>query len=226
MPRTQNNLRRMREENRTEGVGAFIFTSGHYFEPVAIVDGEAGLVAAKVARRIGIRVMEVAQVLDPRHLRSRFQLILQHCTAKFLLQNKCSTSLRPPTTTNFFAAAAAAPGRSENVNKVVVSHFARQPIRKKKRNRWRGLMHFGAGQNRKKRVVHQDRAKSSRHVRYRTTTTTTITSSLVSILRAQRCCANGPAHDEEVCHHQKKRRETDKPAEQKPGRNFLISLPG
>ena len=54
-------------------------TSGDDFESVAVVNGQTGLVAAKVARRIGIRVMQVGQVLDASQLRSRFQLILQHC---------------------------------------------------------------------------------------------------------------------------------------------------
>jgi hypothetical protein len=37
------------------------------------------LFAAKVARWIGIRVVQIAQVLDACQLRARFQLIFQHC---------------------------------------------------------------------------------------------------------------------------------------------------
>jgi len=55
-----------------------LFTAGYDFQSVAVVDGEAGLVAAEVARRIGVRIMQVGQVLDASHLRPRLQLIFQH----------------------------------------------------------------------------------------------------------------------------------------------------
>lgn len=59
-------------------------TSGDYFEPIAVVDRQAGLIAAKVTGRIGIWIVQVAQVLDPRHLRPGFQLIFQYCSCCFL----------------------------------------------------------------------------------------------------------------------------------------------
>ena len=55
-----------------------MLTSGHYFEPVTIMNGEAGLVATKVTGWIRIWVMKIAQVFYPRHFRTGLELILQH----------------------------------------------------------------------------------------------------------------------------------------------------
>lgn len=54
------------------------YTSRDDFKTIAVVDREARLFAAKVARWIGIRVVQIAQVLDACQLRAGFQLIFQH----------------------------------------------------------------------------------------------------------------------------------------------------
>lgn len=105
-------------------------TSGDYFEPIAVVDRQAGLIAAKVTGRIGIWIVQVAQVLDPRHLRPGFQLIFQYCSCCFLF------IFSPPSLTTSFQQSPEAGSRNKKERKYRIASLKEKRKKKYKMTEW------------------------------------------------------------------------------------------